>query len=109
MANVRITPVQITDAGVTLVDAACTSADTYLISNDGRVAFEVNNAGGASADIVIQTLSGIGRFAVEDNTVAVAAGATQVIGPFSPSVYHPGTSDLKFTCSAALTVRAFRW
>lgn len=109
MANVRINPVQISDAGVALTDTSCNSTDTYLVSNDGKVAFEVNNAGGASADIVIQTLSGIGRFAVEDNTVAVAAGATKTIGPFSPSVYHPGTSDLKLTCSAALTVRAFRW
>ena len=72
-----------------------------LSYNDGRIILEVNNTSGGSLNVTVGTPGVVDGLAVADLVVAVAAGATRLIGPFPPAIYNQsdGTVQVDVTAS----------
>lgn len=86
MARTALATTQAVDTGVVRTLAAA-NVDGHTIDGGGSVLLEVANASGGSINVTIQTAATVGSLAVADQVVAVAAGATKIIGPFKPSIY----------------------
>lgn len=110
-AATRLTPVEVTIAGLALTGALtavdgtngnkfeCAPGDTFL---------RVKNGAGADITVTIDTPATFRGLAVADQTVVVVATTGDVlIGPFDAALhFQPGTNDVFVTFSSGTTVTA---
>lgn len=85
------------------------SGDEWL--NTGVEMIQVYNGSVASINVTLDIKSTVDGAAVTDPVVAVAAGATKIMGPFPPAYYTDSSTGLaKATCSATatITIKAFK-
>lgn len=92
MARVSVTTQKIVATGLAPAMTAPT-VDGDVIDS-GSTAVYVTNGSGGSINVTAQTPQTVAGLAVAENVVAVAAGATKLIGPFPKSTYgRPSGSD----------------
>lgn len=71
----------------------------------------VDNGSGASVTVTLATPATVEGFAVAENAVTVAAGATAFIGPIDPALYRAsdGLCAITYSASASVTVAALEF
>lgn len=85
MARVSVATQAIVKTGV--VPALTAPTVDGDIIDTGRVFLEVNNGGGASITVTVQTPVQVDGLDLSELIVSVAAGVTKRIGPLSPSTF----------------------
>ena len=93
-----------THAGVTSNMVAVSSTDTF--ANDGRTILEVKNASASSVTVTIVSQQQCNHGFTHNITVAVAAGATSLIGPFNPTRFNDpvtGLVTVQYSATASVT------
>ena len=99
----------ITESGITPTFASAT-ADGDVMDNDGSTFLLVKNGGESSITITItaQVTSVktqlFGETTKSNATLAIAAGAEGMIGPFSPSAFNTDNSQISITYSGVTSV-----
>lgn len=115
MADITVT--DITMAGVTVTLGNAAASDTIPIANvDDRVFLLVTNGSGGSIDVTITrqetaiVVPGAGAVTLTDRVIAVGAGASKVVGPFTRSDIDPETRkvELAWSATSSVTRGAFR-
>lgn len=114
MADITVT--DITMAGITQSLGAAAASDTIPIAGDDRVFLMVANGSGGSINVTVtkQTTSvnvpGEGAVTLSNRVIAVAAGATKLIGPFSSADINAATGkvELAWSATSSVTRGAFR-
>lgn len=107
MAEVTRNPQRTTTAGAepTVIEGL-SSADTQVIPNkQGDVILRVTNGGAEATNVTVVTPGTVGGNAIADKVVAVAAGKTELIGPFDPAVYNDGKGNLAVQFSKVTSVK----
>lgn len=102
MADVRLTPQQVDEDGLTATyTSTLSTGDTYLVNNDGRVVLHFKKTGAGDCTVTVQTPGTVRGLAVADRTFTVTGLTGDLFaGPFPPGVYNaPGAHDLRFTVS----------
>lgn len=113
MATLSVTNLSSSGLAQTLA-AAGGSGDQF--TNDGQTFLVVSNGSGSSIDMTIaaQTTSatkqGMEDITYSNKVVALADGATKMIGPFATGTYNDANGRVQVTYSSAIsvTVAAFR-
>lgn len=111
MADIRLTPQNLTDAGITPTRTAIATGNTYQVRNDGQVILLFEKTGAGIATITITTPATLLGLAVTDRTLTVpATTGDQTGGPFPVQVYNNSSGDLEFTTNegTGLTCAVFR-
>lgn len=81
------------------------AADTQLIPNKlGNVTIRINNGGAEATKATVVTPNAVGGNLIADLENEVAPGATEIMGPFDPSIYNnsKGFLELKLTKVASV-------
>lgn len=108
MAAITVQTAQVTGTALSLT-AASGGGDTVKITGDTFLV--VRNGDGTSKTVTV-VRPGNDEFglAIPDIAVAVAAGATTVIGPIPPSfrASDDGLVDITYSAVTSVTVAAFR-
>jgi len=114
MAVVVLTRQQIAQSGLTNTQTAIDATDDYYFEFDNKTFLHiVNGAGGASIVTFTIDQAGRGNTNIADETVTVAAGDEQFIGPF-PEVYganggaNKGQVHFKQDQAASVTAGVYR-
>jgi hypothetical protein len=102
MATLTATPV--TRAGVALAGSAATAATGDAFANTGTEFLVVKNGGASPINATIKFRGLTDGLAVTDRLVAVAAGATEIIGPFPKGAYNDGTGKVTVICDVVTSV-----
>lgn len=98
MSLVRLTPQVLDVAGITPSYTSLATADTYLISNNGRVQLHFKKTGAGDAIITYITPPTIDGLAIASRTdTVVATTGDRMVGKFKPSVYNDENGDMSFT------------
>ena len=101
--------VQTTDENGGMTYAAATSGGDAF-ANDGQTLLAVINGGGSSVTVTVtaQTTASrvkhLGEVTKADGGGAVAAGATQIFGPFPQRAFNDASSLVQITYSGVTTV-----
>lgn len=87
------------------------NADGEEVANSGRMFIHVQNGGGGSITVTIQTPGTVDGLAVADREVSIGAGNDKMIGPFPPATYNqdPGETDtvyVDFSGVSSVTIAA---
>ena len=101
------------DGGLTF-GAAASGGDVF--ANDGETYFAVTNGGGSSVTVTITaqntstTKTGFGTVTKANGGAAVAAGDTDVFGPFPTGAFNNSSGQVAVTYSGvtSVTVAAFK-
>ena len=113
MADLSV--INLASSGVTLTLAsAAGGGDTF--TNDGQTFLAIANASGGSINVTFtaQTTSaqkqGMEDITYTDKVVAVANGATKLIGPFATGTYNntSGKVAVSYSSATSVTVAPFR-
>lgn len=103
MALLTATTVARTGVDPVPVTAADAAGDEWV--NTGQEFLLVKNASGGSINVTLDIKATVDSAAVTDPVVAVANGATKIIGPFPKGIYNDSvTNRAKATCSAVSSV-----
>jgi hypothetical protein len=103
MPSPTLTPITPTRAGVVFALVAATSGgDSFL--NTGVEVLQVTNGSGSSITLTFPIAATVDGQAVASKTVAVAAGATKIIGPFPTSAYNDVNGFCNVTYSGVTTL-----
>lgn len=98
----------ITPAGVNMAAPATTAALSQTFANNGKILVAVKNASASpiNATFVAQQVinDGGGALALTNRVVAVAAGATLVIGPFPPAIFNDVNQEVTLQISVVTSV-----
>lgn len=89
------------------LDVAGASADAAgdEWANTGEQVVLIKNGSGSGITVTLDFKATPDGAVVTDPTVSIGAGATKVIGPFSPAYYNDSTTGrAKVTCSAVTSV-----
>lgn len=107
MATLTVTDLVATGITYTLA-AAAVGGDEF--SNSGKEFVIIANASVGSITVTIVTQQTFSGLALADQTVAVGAGVTKLIGPFPTQLYNDANARVQLTYSGVttLTVGAFR-
>lgn len=113
MAIVALTPQQLNGPTVTVptYTGSLSVSNSYTVNNDGKTILHFKKSGAGIATITVSTPGTVDGVAIADPTFAVPATTGDVmVGPFRPSTYNDGDSNLTFTPSdvAGLTVAVIR-
>lgn len=117
MPRVSIPITQIVASGTTppAVTPGDSGNDHQLDLNDGHVFIEAANTGGGAQTITIVTPNtvdddgGATGLAINDFSVSVSAGTTQLIGPFPPELVNQSTGFVAIDITVATwNFRAYR-
>jgi hypothetical protein len=95
------------NAGASVAFAAADSVNGMQVQNDGQTILEVANAGVASTNVTVHSVPcSHGR--TQDLVVAVAAGASGHLGPFSKDCWNQsgGLLTLDFSIGTSVTIAA---
>jgi hypothetical protein len=84
--------------------AAATSSLGDTFANSGRECLLVNNGGGASIDVTVDTPATADGLAIESKVIAVGAGKIAMLGPWPKATYNDGDGLVKATCSSVSSV-----
>jgi hypothetical protein len=99
----------VTEAGLTPTGAAAAGGGDQF-ENTGVEYLYVKNGGGGSINVTITaqdtsvTMANYGTLTKADSVVAVAAGATAIIGLFPKSAYNDANSYVQVTYSGVTSV-----
>ena len=112
MARTALTVNEVVETGLTF-SASSANADGHSLVNTDRNAalfIYVNNGGGGSIDVTVQTPGTVRGNAIADVVVAVGAGAAKLIGPFPASIYNQseGTVYVDFSGVSSVTVMGLK-
>jgi len=100
-------------ATLTVVSAAVTGAAYVpaaaagggdVFPNDGNTRLLVTNGGGGSINVTITPQNTVNGLTLAAVVVAVAAGASKVIGPFPPQYFNNSSGQVVLTYSAVTSV-----
>lgn len=107
MADIPVTQASFPSQVINPTRAAA-AADT--LPNPGDVLLFVKNASAASVNVTAVTPGNVAGQAIADLVVAVAAGATAVIGPLDPAAFNDadGKVAINYSATASVTVQAVR-
>lgn len=111
MADVRLTPQNLSSVGITVTRTAIATGNTYQVRNDGQVILNFMKSGAGVATITITTPETRDGLAVADRTISVPATTGDVAaGPFSSQTYNNSSGDFEFTTDegTGLTCAVFR-
>ena len=114
MARLPLTVQAVAVTGLSLAADAmgAANADGFSVMNDGdkRTFFMCKNASGAPITLTIQTYATRDGLAVAERTIAVAAGARVITGPFSAALYNrtDGLVYVDFSAVTSVTFGAYR-
>ena len=111
MSDIRLTPQNLSSAGITVSRTAIATGNTHQVKNDGSVIMNFLKSGAGVATITIVTPETRDGLAVADRTIAVPASTGDVAaGPFSGVTYNNSSGDLEFTTNegTGLTCAVFR-
>ncbi len=82
--------------------AAAGGGDKYL--NTGREIFIVNNGGGAPINVQITPTATVDGQAAAQRSMAIAAGAARMFGPYNPKDWNDATGYFNIGYSGVTTV-----
>ena len=101
MANVTLTPQQISRTGVDLTDTGSLStSNNYFFRNTGREFLHFKKTGAGACVVTIVTPKTVAGLAVADPTVSVPATTGDLmVGPFPPDTFNNPSGDVEFTLS----------
>jgi hypothetical protein len=114
MARLPLTVQEVAVTGLSLAADAmgAANADGFSVLNDGdkRTFFMCKNGGGSPITLTIQTAATRDGLAVADRTIAVAAGARVLAGPFNPALYNrsDGLIYVDFSGVSSVTFGAYK-
>jgi hypothetical protein len=104
MANVAVTPQQITEAGIApTYTGSLLTANVYQFANDGRTFLHVKKSGAGAAVATLVTIA--------DTTVTIpATTGDKMIGPLPPGMYNDanGLCSVSFDEITGLTLAVLR-
>lgn len=108
MAAITVQTVNKSGVAANLV-AASGGGDTFINDASELTLLMVRNGGGSSITVTIDVVptnvsTSFGSLSVSDTAVAVAAGATAVIGPFRQALYNNGSGLVSVTYSGVTSV-----
>jgi hypothetical protein len=109
MADVTLTVYDVnraTGVSFTASHTDATNANTYYVPNDGRVLLILNSAAGST--VTVDTPNTVDLMAIANLAITATGAATQIHGPFPPSVYNDSSGNLKVTVSANTDLFAVR-
>lgn len=113
MADISVT--DIAPNGVAKSLAAGASTFTVPVAGEDRIYLEVANGGGSSINVTITkqttsvTVPGEGPVTLANRVIAVANGASKLIGPFGASdIAADGKVYIALSVTTSVTVAAFR-
>lgn len=89
-----------------IVPTAFTPAQVegHYFPNNGTTFLLVTNGSASSIDVTAISQLTLEGLAVADSVVAVAAGATKLIGPFNPTIFNDDSGNATVTFSAITTI-----
>src|SRR5687768_17600312 len=99
---------QITNAGVVKAALAAAAAGGDQFANNGKTFLEVANGSGGAITVTIAAQRACDFGSTHNIANSVAAGATEIMGPFDPSRYSDASGFCQITYSGvtSLTVGA---
>lgn len=100
MADVRLTPQDLTTTGATTTRTAVATGNTYqvLLNSRGTV-LNFRKTAAVDATITITTPGTVDGLAIADRTIVVGATTGDVVARFFPDDYANGDGDLELTTS----------
>lgn len=105
-----LTTEQITNPGITpTYNTAAAGGDEFV--PDGRTFIHVKNDSAAEMTVTVVTTSEkLGDLAVADRSLAIAAGAEAMLGPFGKEDFAAadGNADITYSDETSVTVGVFR-
>jgi hypothetical protein len=112
MARTTLVVTTSTASGTVLPAAAAVDAvnGNQFANATGRAAVEVTNGSGSSITATFittaQPVYGGVSYALADDPVAIAAGASKICGPFDKSAYNDGSGNVAVDWSSGTSVTA---
>lgn len=97
-----ITAVVASPTGTAYTTTAASSNDKFL--NTGREVLLVTNGGGGSINVTFTPGGTPGGLALATVVVAVANGASKLIGPFNPAYWNDGSGFVNYAFSGTTSV-----
>lgn len=98
-----LTATSVVRAGAVITGASA-SAGGDKFATTGKEFLYVKNGDGSSHSVIFAVAKTVDGLAVASRTVAVAAGAEALIGPFKPSEYNDVNGFVQVTYSAVTSV-----
>ena len=99
-----LTPADVTVAGVLETLVAADATGNNFPNPDGRTYLRVNNGGGGSITVTINSVAPCNQGSDHDGGGAVANGTSRVFGPFSPGRFNNATGGIDVTYSGVTSV-----
>ena len=108
MARVTITPSQLVVGGVAFSPVAA-QTDGNAFPNTGNQLFYVNNGGGGSVVLTIQTPFTAGGLALAEATRTLAAGEEYVFGVFPTHLFNQSNGEvwIDYDGVTSVTIQVF--
>lgn len=110
-----LTVATIVDSGLTRSHTAVSSSDTFVDDGTGRTFIEIANGGGGSINATFtaqqtsQVVPGVGNVTIADIVVAVGAGVTKLIGPFTRAyISTAGSVTVSYSGTTTVTATAYK-
>ena len=97
MARVALTVDKATEGGTALTAEANGDATNghYIANNDGKVYIIARNSGAGARTVTVKTPRQVGSLDVAENINSIAAGATEIMGPFPQQTYNQNTAGVE--------------
>lgn len=90
--------------GGTAITAASAAGGGDSFANSGKEMIWIKNGDSSSMTLTIATNATTDGLTVPNRTVAVAAGATKLIGPFPTPIYNDVNGNVQLTYSAVTSL-----
>jgi precorrin-6B methylase 1 len=115
MATLTLQTILLAGAVITPV-AAAGGGDEFANASDERTYLQVTNGSGGSINVTIPAqqanvaVAGFGTLDLDDEVIAVANGATKLIGPFPSAKFNnaSGRVEVEYSGVSSVTVAAVR-
>jgi hypothetical protein len=109
MAATALTVTDISRSGVVPTLTAF-NADGHLLPNTGCEFVMVTNGSGSSVNVTAAITKTVDGVTPAVKTIAIAAGATKLFGPFKPEEYNNASAQVALAVSLAtsVTIQALR-
>ena len=97
-------PQIITPTGIVPTAFTPAQVEGHYFPNNGATFILVTNGSGSPINVTAVSALVVEGLAVADSVVAVAAGATKLIGPFNPTIFNDENGNMMVTFSAVTSV-----
>jgi len=82
------------------------STNNHYFVNDGTTWLEIVSSDASSQTVTVETSKTVDGYALADQTLAVPAGATRLIGPFTTGTFNqPSTTQVFVDCPVSTTLK----